>query len=64
MARDEISPVALGNDIQHVIQSRTDIDPESLASEIARELLDKYEIRRRPSKPKSYEDKPRGGRIW
>lgn len=64
MARNEVSPGALGNDIQHAIQSRTDVDTERLASEIARELLEKYEIRRRPSKPKSYEDKPRGGRIW
>jgi hypothetical protein len=64
MARNEVTQATISNDIEHVIQSNADANPQSLAREIADELSAKYEIRRKPPVQKTYKDKPKGGRIW
>lgn len=64
MAECGVSKVALSNDIESVIGSNGDEHPAALARRIADELATKYEIRRKPTTPKSYEGKPRGGGLW
>ena len=64
MATDDVPEAVIAGDIEGVLRSSGVANAASLASEIAGELVRKYEMRGKPERRKSYEGSPRGGQIW
>ncbi|KAA0083265.1 hypothetical protein CIW52_12570 [Mycolicibacterium sp. P9-64] len=64
MSNEEVSSVEISNSIESVLRSNRDKRDHELASLIADEIAMTYVVRRKPPKPKPYQDSPRRGRVW
>lgn len=64
MSGIEVTEAELADVIHRFFKLRSTSSDHRQSRELAAEIMSKFTLTRKPPKPKHYEGKPRGGRLW